>query len=621
MNPRGIVATTGLVVFALVAVLLLLIPATDNGADCGGDLSNVWASDAAVPAANLPTVRGWTPTQVRNAAAVIAAGVELRVPTKGQAIAVMTAIGESSLIVVDHGDAAGPDSRGLFQQRDNGAWGTYADRMDPRISSMNFYKALLKVPGWEGLPPTIAAHRVQRNADPYHYQKFWTPALDLMSALTGSETVTAMLAAGASNNCDQNAMIAGGAVVWPVPASLKGTDRHNWGHTGGIWASKHTGTDFSVSCGTPVYAAHAGTVVLDHSQSWAGPTLVKVSTGKDSLTTWYAHMQVISVRDGQQVGPGTRLGDVGARGNVTGCHLHFEVHPRNGSIYADNINPSTWLEANVGHTVPGTGGTTVPVGTGPGPIQGQAGPGWFAVATFNVLGHSHTGPGGDKGSWPDSPSRTVRLANWFASYKPDVVGLQEFQRPQFEQYRRLVGGSYDTWPRQQLSGSSGHNVITWRRTSFDLVQAGYLKVPYFNGNETSMPVAMLRQRSTGKIGIFINIHNPADTGKFQNQGHWRAVGLARERALVLSLSQRSQKPVYLMGDFNARRDPFCVLAAGGLMSTPAGGAMSGGCRIPPRPQIDWIFGTNHKWAYFRIDTRPRQTRMSDHPYVTAATTL
>src|SRR3712207_8538206 len=62
------------------------------------------------------------------------------------------------------GDAAGPDSRGLFQQRDNGAWGSYADRMDPTTSATNFFLALQEVPDWRALPPTIAAHRTDRKS-------------------------------------------------------------------------------------------------------------------------------------------------------------------------------------------------------------------------------------------------------------------------------------------------------------------------------------------------------------------------------------------------------------------------------------------------------------------------
>jgi hypothetical protein len=102
-------------------------------------------------------------------------------------VSVMVALGESGLTVLDHGDGAGPDSRGLFQQRDNGAWGSYADRMDPSISATNFIKALQKVDGWELLEPTIAANRVQRNADPYHYQRYWDPAAKIVQALADAK--------------------------------------------------------------------------------------------------------------------------------------------------------------------------------------------------------------------------------------------------------------------------------------------------------------------------------------------------------------------------------------------------------------------------------------------------
>ena len=87
--------------------------------------------------------------------------------------------------MLDRGDGAGPDSRGLFQQRDNGAWGSYEDRMDPTISATNFFNALLKVSGWESMTPTAAAHLVQGNADPDHYAKYAQSASEVIAALTG----------------------------------------------------------------------------------------------------------------------------------------------------------------------------------------------------------------------------------------------------------------------------------------------------------------------------------------------------------------------------------------------------------------------------------------------------
>ncbi|MBM0127904.1 peptidoglycan DD-metalloendopeptidase family protein [Pimelobacter simplex] len=136
-------------------------------------------------------------------------------------------------------------------------------------------------------------------------------------------------------------------VVYPVPAQYIGADRKNWHDTGPYWSNWHTGTDFSAPCGTTVYAAHAGTIEIDTSQGWAGPQLVKVTTGPGSLTTWYAHMQSVSVSRGQTVAAGEPIGQVGKEGNGSGCHLHFEVHLKNGSIYGpDNVDPSTWLAEN-----------------------------------------------------------------------------------------------------------------------------------------------------------------------------------------------------------------------------------------------------------------------------------
>jgi hypothetical protein len=124
--------------------------------------------------------------QLANAAAIIKAGQGLGLSVRDQTIGVMTAIGESSLRVVDHGDTAGPDSRGLFQQRANGAWGSYADRMNPTVSATSFFTALAGVQGRDSVAPTIVAHTVQRNADPQYYTKYWDDAVAIVSGLTGT---------------------------------------------------------------------------------------------------------------------------------------------------------------------------------------------------------------------------------------------------------------------------------------------------------------------------------------------------------------------------------------------------------------------------------------------------
>ncbi|WP_291478500.1 tape measure protein [Corynebacterium sp.] len=69
-------------------------------------------------------------------------------------------------------DAVGSDhdSVGLFQQRDNGAWGTVAQRMDPYDSAGMFFDAMLqKFPNWESMDPGAVAQGVQVSAFPDRY--------------------------------------------------------------------------------------------------------------------------------------------------------------------------------------------------------------------------------------------------------------------------------------------------------------------------------------------------------------------------------------------------------------------------------------------------------------------
>lgn len=142
--------------------------------------------DAAATPASLPVLPGLSAEQVANAAAIIRAGQGMGLSLRDQAIGVMTALGESSLRVLDHGDRAGPDSRGLFQQRDNGAWGTLAQRMDPTASAQSFFRGLTGIEGRDAMAPTLVAHRVQRNADPQHYARWWDQAVDVVARVTGS---------------------------------------------------------------------------------------------------------------------------------------------------------------------------------------------------------------------------------------------------------------------------------------------------------------------------------------------------------------------------------------------------------------------------------------------------
>jgi len=131
-------------------------------------------------------IAGYCQDRLVNAALVINAARALGIGAHTQAIGVMTAMGESGLRNLNHGDAAGADSRGLFQQRANGAWGSLNDRMTPSIAAHNFFAALVLIPDWKTLTPTQAAHSVQINANANFYTSYWSDAATVVAALTGT---------------------------------------------------------------------------------------------------------------------------------------------------------------------------------------------------------------------------------------------------------------------------------------------------------------------------------------------------------------------------------------------------------------------------------------------------
>jgi hypothetical protein len=123
--------------------------------------------------------------QAANAALITAVAVRRGLPPRAASIALATAMQESKLRNIGHGDHAGPDSRGLFQQRPSQGWGTEEQVMDPYYASGAFYDALVKIPEYESLEITAAAQQVQRSAYPQAYAEHEDMGRVFASALTG----------------------------------------------------------------------------------------------------------------------------------------------------------------------------------------------------------------------------------------------------------------------------------------------------------------------------------------------------------------------------------------------------------------------------------------------------
>jgi hypothetical protein len=126
-------------------------------------------------------IAGFCQTQLVNAAQVLRAEQSYGLSVQGEEIGVMTAIGESSLRNVNYGDTAGPDSRGIFQQRSN--YGPLANRMDPYTAARAFFLRMQGIVDWPDRTPTAVAHTVQRNADPDYYTQYWDEAVAIVTAL------------------------------------------------------------------------------------------------------------------------------------------------------------------------------------------------------------------------------------------------------------------------------------------------------------------------------------------------------------------------------------------------------------------------------------------------------
>ncbi|QKZ17011.1 peptidoglycan DD-metalloendopeptidase family protein [Streptomyces chartreusis] len=128
------------------------------------------------------------------------------------------------------------------------------------------------------------------------------------------------------------------SMVAPVSAAT-GTPYRK---AGALWSKGyHTGVDFAVPTGTSVKAVGSGQVV---SAGWEGSFGYQVVIRHaDGRYTQYAHLSAISVRDGQSVGAGQRIGRSGSTGNSTGPHLHFEV--RTGPGFGADVDPVAYLRA------------------------------------------------------------------------------------------------------------------------------------------------------------------------------------------------------------------------------------------------------------------------------------
>jgi peptidoglycan hydrolase-like protein with peptidoglycan-binding domain len=120
------------------------------------------------------------------------------------------------------------------------------------------------------------------------------------------------------------------ALAWPVEAPI--------GDPFGPRGTRfHAGIDLLAPAGTAVRAAAPGRVAYAGRIAGGWGKLVVVAHAR-RVRTMYAHLSAVAVEVGERVRTGSPIGKVGATGNATGAHLHFEVR-----LDGAAIDPSTAL--------------------------------------------------------------------------------------------------------------------------------------------------------------------------------------------------------------------------------------------------------------------------------------
>ncbi|GAA1131573.1 endonuclease/exonuclease/phosphatase family protein [Nocardioides aquiterrae] len=249
----------------------------------------------------------------------------------------------------------------------------------------------------------------------------------------------------------------------------------------------------------------------------------------------------------------------------------------------------------------------------------------FTISSLNALGADHTAPGGNKHGWAPGAQRMKWLTQVIKAEGVEVIGLQEFQYPQYQVWEQEMGTTWDSYPALAWGKKGMRNSVAWRSDQFSLVTGSWMKIPYFHGTILRMPLVLLQNLATGQQLYVASVHNPANARG--PAAKWRKQATEVEMATVNRLRADTGLPVYLTGDMNERDIYYCRMTAGTDMVAANGGVNTGngglgGC-APTRPTfIDWIFGSPETtFTNYHANRGPKVRRSTDHPMIVAEAEL
>lgn len=323
---------------AVLAVATLISPPAAGSGSCLWDTpaaGSLGVTDSAPASMTAVNTHGETVTldqqQLQRAASIIAVGKTEAIPARGQLIAIMTALTESSIRVLSNtsaypasasipndGNGGDHDSAGLFQQRPAAGWGTVEHLMDPIWSSRAFYggpngpnhgspRGLLDIDGWQTMDPGAAAQAVQVSAYPERYAVNQPVAEEVLSTLSGISQDSDLECAPAAGDAPANlppgfpgALIAAAAAQIGKPYVWGGGDFD--GATGGgfdcsgltLYAAYQassgrvrlphfTGDQIRLGIGVPVANKHPGDLIFFSYPGAGRPHHVVIYVGGDKI--------------------------------------------------------------------------------------------------------------------------------------------------------------------------------------------------------------------------------------------------------------------------------------------------------------------------------------------------
>lgn len=280
---------------------------------------------------------------------------------------------------------------------------------------------------------------------------------------------------------------------WPMKEGsyTKGTPYHQ---SGNMWSlGYHTGLDLVAPSGTPIYAPADGKIVhAGPGGSYGNMTEIQHAGG---VITLYAHQTSIKVSVGQQVKRGDQIGTVGATGNVTGPHLHWEVRVPgvdNPFVAGQDqgpgmVDPDGWMQGKV---------TANPdYGTVPGSDEPGKDAQYADCAEENGSASVPPDGAGASGVIPDADDPVIRAVLGWAQRGIGVPYVFGAPRLQGENPTSFDCSSFTQWAYYMASGGK-----------IDIGSTTYTQEPYLKAHEVPLSqaqpgdVIFFRPEGSGRSG-------------------------------------------------------------------------------------------------------------------------